>query len=141
MQYWKMCSSCSCCLWVELWGHCRFPLPCSLSCLSSLPTFFSSSPFPTSPPSLHLLLLLLLFLMEIGLFQVTLLWLLYFAFNCCDNIRLVSSPDWNYILAFKKLLSRTRIGPGERKYVSDHLKLLKKIPLTQLCCPTHIFYP
>lgn len=136
-----MCSSCRCCLWVVVWWHCRSPLPLLSLILVFPPHLLLLLPlshfpsFSTSPSSIASLSY------WSRAFPSPLLQLLYFAFNCCDNVRLVSSPDWNYILAFKKLLSRTRIGPWERKYVSDHLKLLKKIPLTQLCCPTHIFYP
>lgn len=39
---------------------------------------------------------------------------------------IVSSANWNYILAFKKLLSRISVSPWERKYVWDHLKPHKK---------------
>lgn len=55
------------------------------------------SPLALPPPPFPLLLLLhllsLLFLIEIGLFYITLLSLFYLAFNCHDNICLGSSPN------------------------------------------------
>lgn len=117
----------------------------------SLPSLILILPLPLHSPLSHcssfLLLLLLhlpslLFLIEIGLFFITLLSPFYLAFNCHGKIHLVSSPNWNYILAFKKLLSRIRVGPwGKKMCIGAPEATQEKKSSTEFSSHTPIFYP